>query len=86
MENDRFKLSSFLDIAGKFGQFLGRKLWKERSDWVWSEDITRWNTTPFSSTGGIRNSSNPWSPAIAVGITRVVSGRYCVRAHSWDSF
>jgi hypothetical protein len=32
MENDRFKLSSFLDIAGKFGQFLGGKLWKERSE------------------------------------------------------
>jgi hypothetical protein len=40
VEDDRFKLSSFLDIPGEFGQFLSRKLREERSEWMRLEGIT----------------------------------------------
>ena len=40
VHKDRFKLSSFLDIPGEFGQFLSRKLREERSEWMRFEGIT----------------------------------------------
>ncbi len=39
VEDDRFKLSSFLDISGELGQFLGGELREECSEWMWFEGI-----------------------------------------------
>jgi hypothetical protein len=43
VENDGFNLSSLLDIASKFGQFLLGKFREERCKWVWFENITHCN-------------------------------------------
>ena len=37
--HDRFKLSSFLDISGELGQFLGGELGEERSERMRLEGI-----------------------------------------------
>ena len=39
VKDDRFKLSSFLNIPGEFGQFLSRKLREERSEWMRFEGL-----------------------------------------------
>jgi hypothetical protein len=46
VKNDRFELSSFLDITGEFRQFLWGKLGEERSEWVRLKNFTHWNAEP----------------------------------------